>query len=62
VMSDDSVLPAPPVRRPPIRPQPSTIIEPESPHLEKTPDFLLYGKIAHSREVWCVPLLKYSRA
>ena len=44
VISKDSVIPAPPVRRPPICPQPSAMIEPESPEAEKTLSMLVIGE------------------
>ena len=50
VVSNDSVLPDPPVRRPPNSPMREMIIDPESPPLENAPDLLSYGRIAHSIE------------
>jgi hypothetical protein len=49
VVSDDSVLPDPQVRRPPNSPVPEAIIDPKSPPLENAPE-LSYGRIAHSIE------------
>jgi len=43
MMSEGSVLPALPVRRPPIRPRPSAMIEPESPGGED-PRLVVIGK------------------
>jgi hypothetical protein len=48
-------VPAPPVRRPSMRPRPLTITEPESPFSEKAQDFKSNGRIAHSFEVSALP-------
>jgi hypothetical protein len=51
VKSEEAVMPVPPVRRLLIRPEPSTMTEPESPLAEKAPDSELNGRMAHSLEV-----------
>ena len=48
-------VPAPPVRRPSMRPRPLTMAEPESSFSEKAQDFKSNGRIAHSLEVSALP-------
>lgn len=59
-VSEECVGPEPPVRRPLMRPGPSTMTEPESPLAENGPDLDSIGRIAHSLplEVLALPSSK----